>query len=58
MTDVILLRLLDAWRQCERHLHHLHHALAAITPLLPVSPDRVGVPSLRAQRGNPWVCPV
>lgn len=41
MTDVILLRLLDAWRQCERHLHHLHHALAAITPLLPVLPDRV-----------------
>lgn len=35
--DVIALRLLDAWRQCERHLHHLNHSVAAITPSLPVS---------------------
>lgn len=24
------LRLLEAWQQCERHLHHLRHALSAI----------------------------
>ena len=41
--DVIALRLLDAWRQCERHLHHLNHAVAAITPLLPVSASSVSV---------------
>ncbi len=27
MTDASRLILVDAWRQCERHLHHLRHAL-------------------------------
>lgn len=37
MTTPASLILLDAWRQCERHLHHLHHALKALEPSLPVS---------------------
>lgn len=41
MTDLHAQRLLDAWRQCERHLHHLHHAVAAVTPLLPVSSSSI-----------------
>ncbi len=41
MTDLLALRLLDAWRQCERHLHHLQHAVAAITPSLPMTATAV-----------------
>lgn len=37
MNDRSALRLLEAWRQCEYHLHHLKHALAALAPLLPVT---------------------
>jgi hypothetical protein len=36
MNDVSVLRLQDAWRQCEKHLHYLKHALQALTPHLPV----------------------
>lgn len=31
------LRLHEAWRQCERHLHHLKHALEAVRRSLPMS---------------------
>jgi len=41
VTDLPALRLMDAWQQCERHLHHLNHALAAIGPSLPMSADRL-----------------
>lgn len=36
-------RLLDAWSQCERHLHHLDHALRSITPNLPMTAQAVGI---------------
>ena len=36
--DETVLRLTDAWRQCEKHLHHLQHALDALLPYLPVTP--------------------
>jgi len=35
--DLAMLRLQDAWQQCERHRHHLKHALAALSPGLPVT---------------------
>lgn len=38
MNDVSPMRLLEAWRQCERHLHHLRHALLALESSLPVMP--------------------
>ncbi len=41
MTEAILpsLRLQDAWRECERHLHHLFHALASIQSFWPITGD-------------------
>lgn len=39
MTDVSSLVLLEARRQCERHLHHLLHALASLSANLPLSPQ-------------------
>lgn len=41
MSDLPGLRLVEAWQQCERHLHHLRHAMAAIQPSLPMSADRL-----------------
>ena len=38
MKDVLAMRLLEAWRQCERHMHHLKHAVLALAPFLPVMP--------------------
>jgi len=38
MKDVLAMRLLEAWRQCERHMHHLKHAVLALAPVLPVMP--------------------
>ncbi|NIC41475.1 hypothetical protein HA630_10440 [Aquabacterium sp. A08] len=32
-----MLRLTEAWQQCEKHRHHLNHALAALSPSLPVT---------------------
>lgn len=32
-----LLRLRDAWQQCQRHEHHMSHALSAIGPTLPMT---------------------
>lgn len=37
MTDLAQLRMLDAWSQCNRHLHHLRHALRAVRPALPMT---------------------
>lgn len=37
-TDTAALRLLEAWRQCQRHLHHLMHAQQALQPWLPMQP--------------------
>jgi hypothetical protein len=39
MTDASRLILVDAWRQCERHLHHLRHALDSLSSALPVTAD-------------------
>ena len=39
MTDASRLILVDAWRQCERHLHHLCHALDSLSSALPVTAD-------------------
>jgi len=36
MNDISEMRLLEAWRHCEKHLHHLKHALLALAPFLPV----------------------
>lgn len=36
-ANLAVLRLLDAWTQCERHRHHLNHALVALGPLLPMT---------------------
>lgn len=41
MTSMSTVLLLDAWRQCQRHLHHLHHALAALAAGLPVGPSDI-----------------
>lgn len=35
-------KLVDAWDQCQRHLHHLRHALAAVQPALPMTAQRLG----------------
>ena len=43
MSDLPSLRLLDAWQQCERHLHHLRHALGAIKKSLPMTADKLAV---------------
>lgn len=36
------LRLQDAWRECERHVHHLFYAMAALKPLWPFTADKYG----------------
>ena len=36
-----ILRLLEAWRQCQRHLHHLQHAQQALRPWLPMQPASI-----------------
>lgn len=41
MKDISEMRLLEAWRHCERHLHHLKHALLDLAPLLPVMPTAI-----------------
>jgi len=41
MTYVSALRLLEAWHQCERHMHHLQHAMRALAPFLPVTPASI-----------------
>ena len=40
-ADLNVLRLRQAWQQCERHRHHLQHALTQLRPTLPVQPEAV-----------------
>ncbi len=35
--NVSLLRLQDAWRECERNVYHLFHALTSLAPVLPMT---------------------
>lgn len=39
-VPVAVLRLTDAWRQAERHVHHMRHAILAMGPLLPFNEVR------------------
>ena len=41
--DAPALMLLEAWRQCERHVHHLHHALQSLRPGLPATAASLAV---------------
>ena len=34
--DIALLRLQDAWRECERHVYHLFHAMSSIQAYRPL----------------------
>ncbi len=52
MSEMSTVRLIDAWQQCERHLHHLHHALDAIQPSLPLSAS--GLASLDDEAVQDW----
>lgn len=36
-ADIPSLRLRDAWRECERHIHHLLHALSSIQKFQPLT---------------------
>lgn len=38
--NVSLLRLQDAWRECERNVYHLFHALESLAPILPMTGER------------------
>jgi len=40
LVPVPVLRLRDAWRQAERHVHHMQHAMFALAPLLPLDEAR------------------
>lgn len=41
MTDkVSVLRLQDAWRECERNLYYLRGALSSLAPILPMTGER------------------
>jgi len=35
--DIPLLRLQDAWRECERHVYHLFHAMSSIRTFWPLT---------------------
>ena len=37
--DVPLLKLQDAWRECERHVYHLIHALSSISAFSPLTSE-------------------
>lgn len=39
-VPVAVLRLTDAWRQAERHVHHMQYAILALAPLLPFNEAR------------------
>ncbi|WP_432743177.1 hypothetical protein ABXJ76_00725 [Methylobacter sp. G7] len=36
-NSVAILRLQDAWRECERNIYHLCHALTLLAPILPMT---------------------
>lgn len=38
--NVSLLRLQDAWRECERNLYHMRHALTSMAHILPMTGDQ------------------
>ena len=38
--DLPLLRLQDAWRACERHVHHMFHAIYSLRPLWPFTAEK------------------
>jgi len=40
--EIGLLRLQDAWRECERHAHYLGRALVGLSPILPMSGEGFG----------------
>lgn len=39
--DISLLKLQDAWRQCERHVYHLIHALSSIKSFIPLTGESI-----------------
>jgi hypothetical protein len=40
IENIGLLRLQNAWRECERHVHHLSHALTSLTAILPLTGEK------------------
>lgn len=39
--NIPLLRLQDAWRECERNMYHLNGALTSLEPMLPLTGERL-----------------
>ena len=39
--DVPLIKLQDAWRECERHVYHLLHALSSISAFRPLTGESI-----------------
>ena len=39
--DVPLIKLQDAWRECERHVYHLIHALSSISAFRPLTGESI-----------------
>jgi hypothetical protein len=39
--DVPLIKLQDAWRECERHVYHLIHALSSISAFSPLTGESI-----------------
>lgn len=55
MTDApnpSVLRLLDAWSQCQRHEHHMSHALSSLKPQLPLT--AAALPLLNDEAVQDW----
>jgi hypothetical protein len=44
--------LLDAWRQCDKHLHHLQHAIDSLQPYLPATANFIA--SMDDERVQDW----
>lgn len=40
-NDVSLLRLQDAWRECERNIYHLCRVLTSLGSILPMTGERL-----------------
>jgi hypothetical protein len=40
-NQIPILRLQNAWRECERNIYHLCHALTLLTPILPITGERL-----------------
>lgn len=51
-AELTLLRLQQAWRQCERHRHHLRHALDVLGPTLPL--DAAAVQTMSDESVAAW----